>query len=94
MLPGVTFSLRGDSISTDGNARVLITDIKLNPTRENNEGALICTSEIATSDSDGQTDWFLHPTEMSTNVDDRIAQVCLIALMLVFKSKETSYVVY
>ena len=88
VLPGVTFSLRGDSISTNGNGRVLITDI--NPNGDNNEDALICTSETDTSD--GQTDWFLHPTQMSINVVDRIAQVCSIALMLVFKSKETSYV--
>ena len=74
MLPGVTFSLRGDSIPADGSARVLITDI--NPNGDNNEDALICTSERDTSVIDGPTDWFLHPTEMSTSGDDRIAHVC------------------
>ena len=84
----MTFSLRGDSISTDGSARVLITDI--NPNGDNNEDALICTSEIDTSGSAVQTDWFLHPTQMSISMADRISHVCLIALMLVFKSTETS----
>ena len=64
----MTFSLRGDSIPTDGSGRVLITDI--NPNGVNNEDALICRSGKPIS-SGG--DWYLHPTEMSTNVDDRIA---------------------
>ena len=71
LLSGVTFSLRGDPILTDGSARVNITDI--NPNGYNNEDALICHSER--SSSDGQTDWFLHPTQMSISVADRIAQV-------------------
>ena len=57
-------------IPIDGSGRVLITAIG-----GDNDDALICTSERDTSD--GQTDWFLHPTLMSTNMDDRIAQVCL-----------------
>ena len=60
----MTFSLRGDSIPTDGSGRVLITDI--NPTGDNDENALICRSEIDTFTTVGGN-WFLHPTEMSTN---------------------------
>ena len=64
---GVTFSLRGDdSIPTDGSGRVLITDI--NPNGDNDEDALICRSEIDTAFGN----WYLHPTEMSTDEGDRI----------------------
>ena len=64
----MTFSLTGnDSIPTDGSGRVLITDI--NPNGDNNENALICRSEMNIF-SGG--DWFLHPTEMSSDNDDRI----------------------
>ena len=69
------FSLRGDSIATDGSGRVLITDI--NPNGDNDEDALICTSETNTSDSDGRADWFLNPTQMSINEADRISPVRL-----------------
>ena len=63
---GVTFSLTGyDSIPTDGSGRVLITDI--NPIGDNNVDALICRSETVVS-SGGN--WFLHPTEMSTDEGD------------------------
>ena len=63
---GVTFSLTGyDSIPTDGSGRVLITDI--NPNGDNNEDALICRSGKPIS-SGG--DWYLHPTEMSTDAGD------------------------
>ena len=65
----MTFSLRGDSIPTDGSGRVLITDI--NPSGDNNEDALICRSEIDTFTSNGG-DWFLNPTEMSTDEGGRI----------------------
>ena len=66
----MTFSLRGDdSIPTGGSGRVLITDI--NPNGDNNEDALICRSEIDGFTTNGG-DWFLHPTEMSTDDDDRI----------------------
>ena len=68
----MTFSLRGDSISTNGSARILITDI--NPNGDNNEDALICTSEVPVF-GDGVGDWFLHPTEMSSDHNDRIGQV-------------------
>ena len=70
LLPGVTFSLRGnDSIPTDGSGRVLITDI--NPNGHNDEDALICRSEIDTFTSNGG-DWFLDPTERSTDEGDRL----------------------
>ena len=63
----MTFTLRGNSITTDGSGRVLITDI--NPTEDNDEDALICRSEIDTFTSNGGN-WFLHPTEMSTDEGD------------------------
>ena len=66
----MTFSLRGnDSIPTDGSGRVLITDI--NSSGDNNEDALICRSEIDTFTSEFGN-WYLHPTEMSTDEGDRI----------------------
>ena len=65
----MTFSLRGVSISTDGSGRVLITAI--NPNGDNNETALICRSEIPIS-GEGVGNWYLHPTEMSTDDGDRI----------------------
>ena len=63
----MTFSLRDDSIPTDGSGRVLITDI--NPTVDNNEDALTCRSEMVTTNVGN---WFLHPTESSTDSGDRI----------------------
>ena len=70
---GVTFSLRGnDSIPTDGSGRVLITDI--NPDGDNDEDALICRSGKPLY-GDGVGNWYLHPTEMSTNDGDRIASM-------------------
>ena len=63
----MTFSLNGNSIQTDGSGRVLITDI--NPNGVNNEDALICRSGKAVS-SIGN--WYLHPTETSTDGGDRI----------------------
>ena len=56
----MTFTLRGNSIPTDGSGRALITDI--NPNGDNDEDALICRSE---EDISTIGDWFLHPTEMS-----------------------------
>ena len=70
---GVTFSLRSDSIPTDGSGRVLITDI--NPDGDNNEDALICRSERefdTYTSNGGISNWFLHPTELSTDTGDRI----------------------
>ena len=64
------FSLRGVSIPNDGSGRVLITDI--NPNGDNNEDALICRSEIPVSEISGVGDWYLHPTHMSTDEDNRI----------------------
>ena len=66
------FSLRGDSISTDGSGRVLITDI--NPNGDNNEDAIICRSEMDTFTSTAGN-WYLHPTEMSTDEGDRIVGI-------------------
>ena len=66
----MTFSLTGDdSIPTDGSGRVRITDI--NPTGDNDKDALICCSEIDTFTSNFGN-WFLDPTEMSTDDGDRI----------------------
>ena len=61
---GVTFSLKSksDSIPNNGTGRVLVTDIG-----RNDDSALICRSENATSE---EGDWFLHPTEMSTDRGD------------------------
>ena len=63
----MTFSLRGNSIPTDGSGRVLITAI--NPTVDNDEDALICRSET-NGFATPAGDWFLHPTEMSTDSGD------------------------
>ena len=60
------FSLNSNAIPTDGSGRVLITDIG-----DNDETALICRSETDTFTSSGG-DWYLHPTEMSTDDGDRI----------------------
>ena len=60
----MTFSLNGNSIPTDGSGRVRITDIG-----DSNGNALICRSGKAISSSGN---WYLHPTEMSTDGGDRI----------------------
>ena len=52
---GVTLSLRGNSIPTDGSGRIVITDI--NPDGDNEEDALICQSECI-------GDWFLVEAEL------------------------------
>ena len=70
---GVTFSLEGVNISntSTGSGHVLITDI--NPNGENNKDALICRSEIPVSHTRSRRgDWYLHPTQMSTDDADRI----------------------
>ena len=70
----MTFSLTGyDSIPTDGSGQVLITDI--NPTGDNDEDALICRSERDTFTYSSPGNWYLHPTESSTDTDDRINPV-------------------
>ena len=62
---GVYFSLRGVNISNTGDECVLITDIE--------EEALICHSEIPLSHTRSKRgDWYLHPTQMSTDEADRI----------------------
>ena len=62
----VTFSLRGDSIPTNG-SRVLITDIG-----GNNEEALICHPEKNVSGINGAGDWYLPPTWLSISPGARI----------------------
>ena len=62
----MTFSLRGNSIPTDGSGRVRVTDIG-----DNNGNALICRSGKAISSTSGGN-WYLHSTEMSTDDGDRI----------------------
>ena len=64
---GVTLSLRGNSIPTDGSGRIVITDI--NPDGDNVEDALICQSELPTSVNGN---WYLHPTQQTTDDSDRI----------------------
>ena len=67
----MTFSLTGyESIPNDGSGRVLITDI--NPNGENNDDALICHSEKSFSGNAPLGDWYLHPTQISTDEDNRI----------------------
>ena len=66
---GVTLSLRGNSIPTDGSGRIIITDI--NPDGDNNEDALICLSEVPIYSGNGG-DWFLHPTQLTTESSVRI----------------------
>ena len=60
----MTFSLRGDSIPTDGSGHVFISI--------SNEDALICHSERSFFGNAGVGDWYLHPTEMSTGKENRI----------------------
>ena len=64
ILIGVTLSLRGDPIPTNGSGRIVITDINPDGDNEDNlEGALICQSDVPTS---ANGDWFLHPTQQTT----------------------------
>ena len=64
---GVTLSLRGNSIPTDGSGRIVIIDI--NPDGDNNEDALICQSEMPTSVIG---EWYLHYTQQTTETSDRV----------------------
>ena len=62
---GVTLSLRGDPITTNGSGRIVITDI--NPDGDpNDEDALICQSELPFDYYGGN--WFLHPTHQTTQL--------------------------
>ena len=70
---GVVLSLRGNSIPTDGSGRIVITDI--NPDGDNDEDALICQSELSTSVNGGN--WYLHPTQQTTDHSDRIQSIDL-----------------
>ena len=64
---GVTLSLSGSSIPTDGSGRIVITDI--DPDGFNYEDTLICLSELQLN-SGGN--WFLHPTQQTTQDSIRI----------------------
>ena len=59
----MTLSLRGESISTDGSGRIVITEI--NPDGDNNYDALICQSELPL-DYHIDGNWYLHPTQQTT----------------------------
>ena len=63
----MTLSLRGVSIATDGSGRIVITDI--NPDGDNDVDALFCQSELSSS---GYGNWFLHPTQLTTDESIRI----------------------
>ena len=71
---GLTLHLRGNSFPTDGSGRILITDIPFNDDDSLNTaddaGALICESDIRVPA--GNANWYLHPTLLSTEEDDRI----------------------
>ena len=60
----MTFSLNGNSIPTDGSGHVRVTTIG-----DTNGNALICRSGKAIP---GGGNWYLHPTQMSTDDGDRI----------------------
>ena len=64
---GVTFSLRGDSIPTNGSGHVRITTIG-----ESSEDALICHSEMPTLVTGN---WYLHPSQLTTDDDYRIESI-------------------
>ena len=64
--PGLTLHLTGyNSIPTDGSGRIRITDIGLVDT-----DALLCQSDVAAEA--GNANWYLHPTQLSTEEGDRI----------------------
>ena len=65
----MTLSLRGESISTDGSGRIVITEI--NPDGDNNYDALICQSELPL-DYRIDGNWYLHPTQQTNNGSVRI----------------------
>ena len=65
-MPGLTLHLNVyTSIPTDGSGLILITDIGLV-----DAGALLCQSDVAPDGGNG--DWYLHPTQLSTEEGDRI----------------------
>ena len=67
---GITFSLNGyNFIPTNGSGRIFITDIILDPSGNNNVDRLICRSSSTTF---GNSEWILHPTQQSTDVNVRI----------------------
>ena len=64
---GVTFSLRGESISTSGDVMLNISDI-----RNDNANALLCQSEMPSSEVDLFPNWYIDPngTEPDTSGGD------------------------
>ena len=69
ILIGVTLSLRGGPILTDGSGRIVITDINPDGNPNNLEDALFCQSDEPTSVSGN---WYLHPTQQTTDNSNRI----------------------
>ena len=65
-LPGVTLTLGGKSIPTNGAEHILITDINNTSTK-----ALLCQSELSHEEV-GIGNWYLHPTQQSKENKDRI----------------------
>ena len=61
----MTLSLNGEEISTDGSGRININDI---PSFTDDGDPLICQSNVAI----GNGQWYLHPTELTTEEQDRI----------------------
>ena len=63
--------MNGETVTTDGSARVSVTDIGTS-----DETALICQSDRRTSQADlGNGNWYLDPQQEShptTNSDERI----------------------
>ena len=70
ILPGVTVTLAGEDVAA--NNSILITDV--NPTNsEDANQALICLSELTAEETLFENgDWYLHPTQQSTEDGDRI----------------------
>ena len=71
MFSGLNVTLNNVSIPTDGSGGILITDININPNRDNNNDALICQSELSANDIE-LGNWYLHPSRQSTDSEDRI----------------------
>ena len=63
----MTLSLDGRNISTDGSGRVNVNDIAFGL----GTSALLCQSNVTT----GGGQWYLHPTEGSTEEQDRIKDI-------------------
>ena len=62
---GVTFSLRGDSISTSGDVMLNINDIG-----GDNANAVVCQSERPSSEVSRFANWYIDPDGTSPNADN------------------------